>query len=74
MPMSTTRHLVQRSLVVCSRLRATVWLSFRNLIGMVYLFSLNRKRAAMDVVFGAGSGRSLTCFGRVMIHGLPLPE
>ena len=46
----------------------------RDALGMVYLFSLNRKRAAMDVVFGAGSGRSLTCFGRVMIHGLPLPE
>ena len=46
----------------------------RDPLGVVYLFSLNRKREAMDVVFGAGSGRSLTCFGRVMIHGLPLPE
>ena len=46
----------------------------RDGLGMVYLFSLNRKRAAMDVVFPPGSGRSLTCFGRVMIHGLPLPE
>ena len=41
---------------------------------MVYLFSLNRARADMDVVFHRGSGRSLTCFGRVMIHGQPLPE
>ena len=46
----------------------------RDALGMVYLFSLNRKRASLDVVFPAGSGRSLTCFGRVMIHGLPLPE
>ena len=42
--------------------------------GVVYLFSLNRQRADMDVVFHRGSGRSLTCFGRVMMHGLPLPQ
>ena len=47
---------------------------YRDALGMVYLFSLNRKRADMDVVFHQGSGRSLTCFGRVMMHGLPLPE
>ena len=46
----------------------------RDGFGMVYLFSLNRDRADMDVVFHRGSGRSLTCFGRVMIHALPLPE
>ena len=46
----------------------------RDGFGMVYLFSLNRDRADMDVVFHRGSGRSLTCFGRVMIHSLPLPE
>ena len=46
----------------------------RDALGMVYLFSLNRQRADMDVVFHQGSGRSLTCFGRVMMHGLPLPE
>ena len=46
----------------------------RDGFGMVYLFSLNRERADMDVVFHRGSGRSLTCFGRVMIHSLPLPE
>ena len=46
----------------------------RDGFGMVYLFSLNRNRADMDVVFHRGSGRSLTCFGRVMIHALPLPE
>lgn len=41
--------------------------------GMVYLYSLNRKRADADVVFGSDSGRTLVCFGRVMMHGLPLP-
>ncbi len=46
----------------------------RDALGMVYLFSLNRNRADLDVVFPAGSGRSLTCFGRVMIHALPIPE
>ena len=47
---------------------------YRDPLGMVYLFSLTRRRADMDVVFHRGSGRSLTCFGRVMMHGLPLPE
>ena len=47
---------------------------FRDPFGMVYLFSLNRRRADMDVVFHRGSGRSLTCFGRVMVHNQPLPE
>lgn len=47
---------------------------YRDALGMVYLFSLNRRRADMDVTFHAGSGRSLTCFGRVMLHSQPLPE
>ncbi|MDO4811553.1 MAG: helix-turn-helix domain-containing protein [Eubacteriales bacterium] len=47
---------------------------YRDPLGMVYLFSLNRDRADMDVVFHRGSGRSLTCFGRVMMHSLPIPE
>ncbi len=47
---------------------------YRDGFGMVYLFSLNRLRADMDVVFHRGSGRSLTCFGRVMLHNQPLPE
>ena len=47
---------------------------YRDPLGMVYLFSLNRKRADMDVIFHRGSGRSLTCFGRVMLHAQPLPE
>lgn len=47
---------------------------YRDSFGMVYLFSLNRARADMDVTFHRDSGRSLTCFGRVMIHGQPLPQ
>lgn len=46
---------------------------YRDPLGMVYLFSLNRDRAELDVVFHQGSGRALTCFGRVMMHGLPIP-
>ena len=41
--------------------------------GVVYLFSLNRARADADVVMTAGSGRSLACFGRVIVHAPPLP-
>ena len=43
-------------------------------LGVVYLFSLNRRRADADVILPPSSGRSLTCFGRVMLHGLPIPE
>ena len=41
---------------------------YRDPMGTVYLFSLNRSRSDADQVFTAGSGRSLTCFGRVMLH------
>lgn len=40
---------------------------YRDPLGMTYLFSLNRARADADVVFGTGSGRTLVCFGRVML-------
>lgn len=46
---------------------------YRDPLGVVYLFSLNRNRAAADVVLGTSSGRHLACFGRVMMHTLPLP-
>lgn len=46
---------------------------YKDPMGMVYLFSLNRRRADADVVFHQGSGRSLTCFGRVIMHAQPLP-
>ena len=47
---------------------------YKDPLGMVYLFSLNRSRADADVVLPWDSGRSLTCFGRVMLHTLPLPR
>ena len=47
---------------------------YRDPLGITYLFSLNRSRADADVVFGAGSGRTLACFGRVMLERhVPLP-
>ena len=43
--------------------------------GIVYLFSLNRRRADADVVFYKDSGRNLFCFGRVLLPArLPLPK
>lgn len=47
---------------------------YKDPLGMVYLFSFNRRRADADVIFSRGSGRSLTCFGRVIMHAQPLPE
>lgn len=46
---------------------------YRDPMGMVYLFSLNRARADADVVLGSASGRSLVCFGRVIHRTMPLP-
>lgn len=46
----------------------------RDALGIVYLFSLNRARSDADVILTPGSGRSITCFGRVMLRNLPLPE
>ncbi len=44
-------------------------------LGTAYLFSLNRARSDADVVLTAGSGRSLVCFGRVMLERrVPLPQ
>lgn len=43
----------------------------RDRLGMVYLFSLNRERADMDLVFSRESGQSLVCFGRVMLSSRP---
>ena len=36
-------------------------------LGVVYLFSLNRTRADADVILTPSGGRSVTCFGRVML-------
>jgi phage repressor protein C with HTH and peptisase S24 domain len=46
---------------------------YKDPAGFVYLFSLNRARADADVVLTPGGGRSLVCFGRVIMHGVPLP-
>lgn len=47
---------------------------YKDPMGIVYLFSLNRRRSDADVIFGKGSGRSLVCFGRVLLReAQPLP-
>lgn len=46
---------------------------YKDPAGTVYLFSLNRARADADVVLTSGSGRTLVCFGRVILHAPPLP-
>ena len=43
----------------------------RDALGMVYLFSLHRRRADADIVLPPSSGRSLACFGRVMLPRRP---
>lgn len=46
---------------------------YKDPAGVVYLFSLNRARADADQVLLPGGGRTLVCFGRVILHSLPLP-
>lgn len=46
---------------------------YRDPAGIVYLFSLNRRRADADLVLTPSGSRSLICFGRVIMHALPLP-
>ena len=43
----------------------------RDALGMVYLFSLNRKRADADVVLPPSSGRTMVCIGRVLLPVRP---
>ena len=43
----------------------------RDGLGMVYLFSLNRKRSDADVVLPPSSGRTLVCMGRVLLPTRP---
>lgn len=46
----------------------------RDALGTVYLFSFNRARSDADVCLAPGSGRSLVCFGRVLLEKrVPLP-
>lgn len=48
---------------------------YRDPLGMVYLFSLNRARSDADVVLPRDSGRSLVCMGRVLLARRPaLPQ
>ena len=46
---------------------------YKDPAGIVYLFSVNRTRADADVIFPAASGRTLACFGRVLLRPIPLP-
>lgn len=46
---------------------------YKDPAGTVYLFSLNRARADADVVLTASSGRTLACFGRVILRAPALP-
>ena len=46
---------------------------YKDPAGTVFLFSLNRARADADLVLTAGCGRTLVCFGRVILHAPPLP-
>ncbi|MBE6995126.1 MAG: helix-turn-helix domain-containing protein [Ruminococcaceae bacterium] len=45
---------------------------YKDPAGIVYLLSLNRARADADVVLLPGGSRSLVCFGRVILHTLPV--
>lgn len=45
----------------------------RDRLGIVYLFSLNRRRADADVVLPRDSGRTMVCFGRVLLSSRPEP-
>jgi len=46
---------------------------YKDPAGAVYLFSLNRARSDADILLMPGGSRTLVCFGRVMLHALPLP-
>lgn len=47
---------------------------YRDPLGMVYLFSLNRDRSDADVVLGPSSNRTLICQGRVITkRHFPIP-
>lgn len=45
---------------------------YKDPAGIVYLLSLNRARSDADVVLLPEGGRSLACFGRVILHTLPV--
>ena len=45
----------------------------RDRLGIVCLFSLNRRRSDADVVLPRDSGRTMVCFGRVLLSKRPNP-
>lgn len=48
---------------------------YDRIMGMTYLFSLNRNRADADKLITRTSGQTLVCFGRVITHRrYPLPR
>jgi len=44
---------------------------YRDGLGMVYLYSLNRARADADVVLPPSGQRSMVCFGKVLLRHVP---
>lgn len=44
---------------------------YKDPLGIVYLFSLNRRRADADVLLPRDSGRTMVCFGRVLLKTRP---
>ena len=44
---------------------------YKDPLGMIYLFSLSRRRADADVLLPRDSGRSMVCFGRVILPRRP---
>jgi len=44
---------------------------YKDPAGIVYLFSLNRARADADVFLPRDSGRTMVCFGRVLLASRP---
>ena len=47
---------------------------YRDALGMVYLYSVNRRRADADVVLPRTGGQTVVCLGKVMLrHQPPVP-
>ena len=44
---------------------------YKDALGMVYLFSINRARADADVLLPPSGGRFMVCMGKVLLHHVP---
>lgn len=44
---------------------------YRDRLGMVYLYSINRARSDADVLLAPSGGRSMVCFGKVLLSHVP---